>query len=406
MVCFDGILRKTRKYGDFLSLMIRHIIENQLLRGVKIVAGFSGESNVISWVNVMEILDSPDSVQWGELLVTTGFNLQEQELFPNLIQTLKNNGVSGIAIQTGYYIDKIPQYILNESDRLGFPVLEIPKNLTFSEILRVLIQKINIGKSEHELSDEAAYSMFQNMQETLKQYSQVLYDEDTGNVAHLFYVQPINQYAVSEATALSCMNKIKSYLADRADICEYHTAKNGTSSFLIIFETEKTYLSMVYDFSIELTFLSELQGINYYVGIDRIKSFESLYITFEHVTECTELLQTIHAKRGVCSYDNMTFIKMFGILHQNEHSFVSDNQALQILLNYDRINNTNYVQTLRFYLADNCNISKAASRLYIHRHTLQKRLDKIYDLCGINPNDYYARLYMSISLLFHDYFAF
>ncbi len=406
MACFGSILSIAGKHGDFMSLTIRHIVENQLLRGVRIVAGFSGESNVISWVNVMEILDSPDSVQRGELLVTTGYNLQEQELFSNLILTLKNIGVSGIAIQTGYYIDEIPQYILNESDRLGFPVLEVPKNLTFSEILRILIQKINIGKSENEISDEAAKSMFQYMQETLKQYSQVLYDEDKSRVAHLFYVKPINQYAVSEATALSCMNRIKSYLTDRADNCEYHTAKNGTAAFLIIFENENKYLSMIYDFSIELTFLSEQQGINYYVGIDRIKSFEALYLAFEHVTECTELLQSVHAKRGVCSYDNMTFIKMFGILHQNEHSFVSDNQALQILLNYDRINHTNYVQTLRFYFADNCNVSKAALRLYIHRHTLQKRLEKIYDLCGINPEDYYARLYMSISLLFHDYFAF
>ncbi|QHQ61575.1 hypothetical protein Ana3638_12975 [Anaerocolumna sedimenticola] len=389
-----------------MSLMIRHIVENQLLRGVKMAAGFSGESNVISWVNVMEILDSPNSVQRGELLVTTGYNLNEHELYSDLILTLKNNGVSGIAIQTGYYIDKIPGYILDESDRLGFPVLEIPKDLTFSDILRILIQKINTGKSENEQSDEAAKSRFHSIFETLKQYSQVLFNEDTGKVAHLFYVQPINQYAVSETIALNCMNRIKSYLTDRADTCEYHTGKNGTASFLIIFETENKYLSMIYDFSIELTFLSEQQGINYYVGVDRIKSLESLYLSLEHVTECTDLLKSIHAKRGVCSYDNMTFIKMFGILHQNEHSFVSDNQALQILLNYDRINQTNYVQTLRYYLADNCNASKTAARLYIHRHTLQKRLEKIYDLCGINSDDYFARLYMSISLLFHDYFAF
>ena len=65
-----------------------------------------------------------------------------------------------------------------------------------------------------------------------------------------------------------------------------------------------------------------------------------------------------------------------------------------------------YVHTLRSYLADNCNISRTAERLYIHRHTLMKRLDKIQELCGIDFNDYYARIYMSLALLFHDYFAF
>lgn len=237
-------------------------------------------------------------------------------------------------------------------------------------------------------------------------YQSALFEEDITSVAYLFYVQPINQYAVNESTALACMNRIKSYLDDKADKCEATIIKNGVAAFLLIFENENEYLSMIYDFSIELTFLSEQQGLNYYVGIDKIKSTKALGLAFEHALECTELLKHIHAKRGVCSFDNMTFMKMFGILHQNEHSFVSDNQALQILLNYDRINTTNYVQTLRFYLADNCNASKTASRLYIHRHTLQKRLEKINDLCGINTDDYYARLYMSISLLFHDYFAF
>lgn len=386
--------------------MIRHIVDNQLLKGVRLVAGFSGESNIVSWVNVMEILDYPHSIQRGELLVTTGFDLENQELFTNLILTLRNNGVSGIAIQTGYYIDEIPQYIINEANRLGFPVLDIPKNLTFSEILRILIQKINIGKIDNEISDEVAKSLFEYMNDTLKEYTSILYNEDNGKVAYIFYVQPMNQYAVSESTALNCMNRINSYLNDRADVCEYQTTKNGTACFLVIFKSESLCLSMIYDFSILLTFLSEQQGIHYYVGIDRIKSLKSLNLSFEHAIECTKLLQSIHARRGVCSYDNMTFIKMFGVLHQNEHSFVSDNQALQILLNYDKINNTNYVQTLRFYLADNCNASKTAARLYIHRHTLQKRLDKIHDLCGINTDDYFARLYMSISLLFHDYFAF
>lgn len=389
-----------------MSLMIRHIVDNQLLKGVRIVAGYSGQSNVISWVNVMEILDSPESIQHGELLVTTGYHLQNQELFSNLLVTLKNNGVSGIAIQTGYYIDEIPSYILNEADRLDFPVLEVPKNLTFSEILRILIQKINSSKSQNGLTDEAAKSLFQYMNDMLKKYSSMLFDEDPGSVAYIFYVQPNNKYAVNDATSLSSMNKIKSYLTGQSKICEYKAVKNGTMAFFMIFSNEKKYLSMIYDFSIVLTFLSEQLGINYYVGIDRIESIKTVAISFEHITECTELLHSIHARRGVCSYDNMTFIKMFGTLHQNEHSFVSDNQALQILLNYDRINHSNYVQTLRFYLADNCNASKTASRLYIHRHTLQKRLEKIYDLCGIDPDDYYARIYMSISLLFHDYFTF
>ena len=97
---------------------------------------------------------------------------------------------------------------------------------------------------------------------------------------------------------------------------------------------------------------------------------------------------------------------MLDTLHHNQRSVVLDNQPLQLLLNYDKINETNYTQTLRLYFAENCNVTRTAKRLYIHRHTLLNRLDKIRELSNLNLEDYYARIYMSIALLFHDYFAF
>ena len=96
---------------------------------------------------------------------------------------------------------------------------------------------------------------------------------------------------------------------------------------------------------------------------------------------------------------------MFGLLYQNNRSFVLDNQALQILLNHDRVNQTNYVHTVRAYLAENCNASRTAQRLYIHRHTLMNRITAITELCDLNFNDYYTRIYMSLALLIHDYYA-
>ena len=108
----------------------------------------------------------------------------------------------------------------------------------------------------------------------------------------------------------------------------------------------------------------------------------------------------------LCYHQNIPFLKMLDTLHHNQRSVVLDNQPLQLLLNYDKINETNYTQTLRLYFAENCNVTRTAKRLYIHRHTLLNRLDKIRELSNLNLEDYYARIYMSIALLFHDYFAF
>ena len=83
-----------------------------------------------------------------------------------------------------------------------------------------------------------------------------------------------------------------------------------------------------------------------------------------------------------------------------------DNQHLQILLNYDRVNRTNYVQNLRVYLSNNCNMTQTARQLFLHRHTLINRLEKIEEISDLRLDDYYSRLHMSISLLLHDYFVY
>ena len=101
-----------------------------------------------------------------------------------------------------------------------------------------------------------------------------------------------------------------------------------------------------------------------------------------------------------------SFIKMLGQIHRKESSAVLDNQALQMLLNYDRPNNSNYTHTLRVYLSNSCNMTKTARQLFLHRHTLIKRLEKISSVGNLDLNDYYTRLYMSVTMLFHDYFVY
>ena len=98
---------------------------------------------------------------------------------------------------------------------------------------------------------------------------------------------------------------------------------------------------------------------------------------------------------------------MFGQIHRSkERSIVLDNQHFQRLLDYDRDNNNYYLPTLRVYLSNNCNMTQTARQLFLHRHTLINRLNKIEDISGLNLNDYYSRLYMSIALIIHDYFSY
>lgn len=67
-----------------MSLLVKNIIELNLLEGAKIAAGERGVNNEISWVNLMEILDALDSLQKGELLTNFTFSHITHVLMENI----------------------------------------------------------------------------------------------------------------------------------------------------------------------------------------------------------------------------------------------------------------------------------------------------------------------------------
>lgn len=152
--------------------------------------------------------------------------------------------------------------------------------------------------------------------------------------------------------------------------CIGETLPDGTGMFLAPFSDGEAFTDAMYDFSIFLTFLSENEEINFYVGAQPLKESRDLPDCVKEAYDHICLLDRIGAKRGICTFDNRLLVELLGTLHQNEYSIVLGNQALQKLLDHDRYNHTGYVHTIRIYLAHNCNATKTAEHLYIHRHTL------------------------------------
>jgi DNA-binding PucR family transcriptional regulator len=54
------------------------------------------------------------------------------------------------------------------------------------------------------------------------------------------------------------------------------------------------------------------------------------------------------------------------------------------------------IETLKVYLESNLNMVNAAKKLYIHRNTLIQRLDKFYQVTGLD-----ARLFSEALLVYH-----
>ena len=72
--------------------------------------------------------------------------------------------------------------------------------------------------------------------------------------------------------------------------------------------------------------------------------------------------------------------------------------ALSALQRADQEKGTNYTETLRMYAAENFNVTRTAQRLFIHRTSLQDRLNRIRELTGIDLECPEARFDLLFSL--------
>lgn len=91
---------------------------------------------MVERLNVMEV---PDILPWTkpkELLITTGYPLRDDpEVLTRLVADLDTRGLGALGVKLGRYLPELPRQMLAEADQRGFPVIRLPENVAFSDIL-------------------------------------------------------------------------------------------------------------------------------------------------------------------------------------------------------------------------------------------------------------------------------
>ena len=76
---------------------------------------------------------------------------------------------------------------------------------------------------------------------------------------------------------------------------------------------------------------------------------------------------------------------------------------LDVLIEHDNKNNTDFLSTLKVYLECFNNISKTAKILVIHRNTLLYRITKIEDILGCSLTDPSVCIELLLALVIKNY---
>lgn len=121
-----------KQYG----ISVKEALSLDTVNRLDVVGGANGLDRIIKLVNVIEVPDIMDWLIDGEFLLTTGYSFREYpELMETLIPKMHQAKSAALGIKTKRYLDEIPLKVIESANKHNIPLLEVPYDLSFSEII-------------------------------------------------------------------------------------------------------------------------------------------------------------------------------------------------------------------------------------------------------------------------------
>src|SRR2546430_8165877 len=105
----------------------------ELLRDLDLglLAGEANADAPVRWVHISELLDPTPWLSGGELLLTTGMQLESAKRQREFVARLADHQLAGLGVGTGFAHAEVPPPLLKAAAARDFPVFEVPYAVPF-----------------------------------------------------------------------------------------------------------------------------------------------------------------------------------------------------------------------------------------------------------------------------------
>ena len=112
--------------------------------GLELVSGQESAQAHVRWVHSTELPDPTPWLKGGELLLTTGMQLDGPKIQREMIERLADHRIAGLGFGTGFAHKRLPAALVTAARKREFPLFEVPYELPFIAITeRAFAQLVN-----------------------------------------------------------------------------------------------------------------------------------------------------------------------------------------------------------------------------------------------------------------------
>lgn len=372
---------------------------NLKLDGMQLIAGKKGLHRMVSWTYMVQTRPYADHMNQGNFaLIVVDYVRFDYEEAARSMEELNELGISGLAVSTVDDREDVPQSMIDRANELELPLFYIRwEGASFVDIAQSIGSLIVQTGVENKKTGDYLYNLLFGYEINDKYVEKISgqFGLDFSRPYRVGVIVIDRKYGVN----LEQDEHTYEYYADCLNR-EVNNMKGSSmfmrflNKFVLLFEARENK-----EIEHELEqILRRLDDKPQFKGLIRStcilgaaykdpRDFGQSYQEAKNLIAKKDILPNPKNKK-VLSASSMGIYKyMFNSGNQAE---ILDycNEKLRTLEEYDHANGTFLQDTLLAYYMNGFSVGKTAEALFIHRNSLQYRINKIEELLGMELDDY------------------
>ncbi|MEA2199772.1 MAG: hypothetical protein QOI89_368 [Solirubrobacteraceae bacterium] len=339
--------------------------------GLSLVSGREAADTHVRWVHSTELPDPTPWLKGGELLLTTGIQLDRAKVQRELIERLADHQIAGLGFGTGFAHKRLPAALVDEARKREFPLFEVPYELPFIAITeRAFAQLVNEryeilqrNMAGDVLAEALAGHLYpEDLQARLRPFG------IGEQIAVLAFKPPDPSAAAALVERILQRERVPSLVAIRSGLL-----------CAVVGADDLDPLELARKVRAELTGrFGEVPA-----SASRPAATHSLRLSF-HEARCA--LEAVRLRNGdapeVASHVDLGAFQLLLSLQDDDALLSYCRSVLGPLEQGEGEYGDELVRSLDAFIEHNGHWEKAANALYCHRHTLRYRIRRVEELTG------------------------
>jgi PucR family transcriptional regulator, purine catabolism regulatory protein len=346
--------------------------------GLELVSGEQAAQTHIRWVHSSELADPTPWLKGGELLLTTGLQLNGPKVQRELIERLADHDIAGLGFGTGFAHKRLPAALVAAARKREFPLFEVPYELPFIAITeRAFAQLLN-----------ERYELLQR-----NMFGDVLAEALAGHLYPEDLLARLRPFGIGEHAAVLAFRPgsdpnaaagAVERILQREHVSSLVAVRAGLLCAVIAVEQaggQATPEPMALARKIRSELGTRFGALA--AAASRPASTHSLRLSF-HEARCA--LEAVRLRNGdapeVASYADLGAFQLLLSLQDDDALASYCRRVLGPIEEEEGGYGDELVRSLDSFIEHNGHWEKAAAELYCHRHTLRYRIRRIEQLTG------------------------